>query len=60
MNTEDVRRVRKKAPCTGPEISMIQKQYLEDEIFLEPIFTGECKMLICVLLKCIFLVKLTP
>ncbi|CAA2946295.1 sister chromatid cohesion 1 4-like isoform X1 [Olea europaea subsp. europaea] len=40
MNTEDVRRVRKKAPCTGPEISMIQKQYLEDEIFLEPIFTG--------------------
>ncbi|CAI9772394.1 unnamed protein product [Fraxinus pennsylvanica] len=40
MNAEDVRRVRKKAPCTRPEISMIQKQYLEDEIFLEPIFTG--------------------
>ncbi|KAL2549354.1 Sister chromatid cohesion 1 protein 4 [Forsythia ovata] len=40
MNTEDVRRVRKKAPCTRPEISMIQKQHLEDEIFLEPIFTG--------------------
>ncbi|CAI9759277.1 unnamed protein product [Fraxinus pennsylvanica] len=40
MNAEDVRRVRKKAPCTRPEISMIQKQYLEDEIFLEPVFTG--------------------
>ncbi|CAA3032607.1 Hypothetical predicted protein [Olea europaea subsp. europaea] len=40
MNTEDVRRVRKKAPCTRPEISMIEKQYLEDEIFLEPIFSG--------------------
>ncbi|KAI3470379.1 hypothetical protein Pfo_027042 [Paulownia fortunei] len=39
-NTEDIRRVRRKAPCTRPEISMIQKQYLEDEIFLEPIFTG--------------------
>ncbi|KAK6144932.1 hypothetical protein DH2020_021752 [Rehmannia glutinosa] len=39
-NTEDIRRVRKKAPCTLLEISMIRKQYLEDEIFLEPIFTG--------------------
>ncbi|CAA3019601.1 sister chromatid cohesion 1 4-like isoform X1 [Olea europaea subsp. europaea] len=38
--TEDIRRVRKKAPCTSTEISMIQKQQLEEEIFLEPIFTG--------------------
>lgn len=43
-NTEDIRRVRKKAPCTRPEISMIQKQYLEDEIFLEPLFTGKFLM----------------
>lgn len=40
-NTEDIRRVRKKAPCTRPEILMIQKQFLEDEIFSETIFTGE-------------------
>ncbi|GAB4835339.1 hypothetical protein Ancab_000250 [Ancistrocladus abbreviatus] len=40
MNTEDIRRVRKKAPCTRPEIWMLQKQFLEDEIFTEPIFTG--------------------
>ncbi|XP_057470420.1 sister chromatid cohesion 1 protein 4-like [Actinidia eriantha] len=39
-NTEDIRRVRKKAPCTRPEIWMIQKEFLEDEIFSEPIFTG--------------------
>ncbi|XP_062005497.1 sister chromatid cohesion 1 protein 4 isoform X2 [Rosa rugosa] len=39
-NTEDIRRVRKKAPCTRPEISMIQRQNLEDEIFIEPIVTG--------------------
>ncbi|PIN14105.1 Sister chromatid cohesion complex Cohesin, subunit RAD21/SCC1 [Handroanthus impetiginosus] len=39
-NTEDIRRVRKKAPCTLPEISMLQKQHMEDEIFLETIFTG--------------------
>ncbi|KAL0382589.1 UNVERIFIED_CONTAM: Sister chromatid cohesion 1 protein 4 [Sesamum calycinum] len=38
--TEDIRRVRKKAPCTHTEIAMIQKQFLEDEIFREPIFTG--------------------
>lgn len=40
-NTEDIRRVRKKAPCTRPEISTILRQCLEDEIFSEPIFTGE-------------------
>ncbi|XP_051121212.1 sister chromatid cohesion 1 protein 4 isoform X2 [Andrographis paniculata] len=39
-NTEDIRRLRKKAPCTLPEISVIQKQHLEDEIFLGPILTG--------------------
>ncbi|KAH7542143.1 hypothetical protein FEM48_Zijuj02G0042000 [Ziziphus jujuba var. spinosa] len=39
-NTEDIRRMRKKAPCTRPEISMIQRQFLEEEIFSEPIFTG--------------------
>ncbi|XP_021903325.1 sister chromatid cohesion 1 protein 4-like isoform X2 [Carica papaya] len=39
-NTEDIRRIRKKAPCTHPEILMIQRQFLEEEIFLEPIATG--------------------
>ncbi|XP_073129865.1 sister chromatid cohesion 1 protein 4 [Henckelia pumila] len=39
-STEDIRRVRKKAPCTRPEISLIQKQCLEDEIFREAILTG--------------------
>ncbi|XP_058183162.1 sister chromatid cohesion 1 protein 4 isoform X2 [Rhododendron vialii] len=41
-STEDIRRTRKKAPCTRPEIWMIQKEFLEDEIFSEPIFTGFC------------------
>ncbi|XP_065010404.1 sister chromatid cohesion 1 protein 4-like isoform X1 [Musa acuminata AAA Group] len=40
MNTEDIRRMRKKAPCTRPEIWMIQKSSLEDEIFNEPMMTG--------------------
>ncbi|KAJ8478105.1 hypothetical protein OPV22_021832 [Ensete ventricosum] len=40
MNTEDIRRMRKKAPCTRPEIWMIQKSSLEDEIFSDPIMTG--------------------
>ncbi|XP_061368538.1 sister chromatid cohesion 1 protein 4 [Gastrolobium bilobum] len=39
-NTEDIRRTRKKAPCTRHEISMIQRQFLEDAIFHESIFTG--------------------
>ncbi|PIA29596.1 hypothetical protein AQUCO_05800021v1, partial [Aquilegia coerulea] len=39
-NTEDIRRVRKKAPCTRPEIWLIQNDLLEDEIFIAPIFTG--------------------
>ncbi|XP_004492871.1 sister chromatid cohesion 1 protein 4 isoform X2 [Cicer arietinum] len=38
-STEDIRRVRKKAPCTRHEILMIQRQFLEDKIFQEPIFT---------------------
>ncbi|KAI3793600.1 hypothetical protein L1987_36220 [Smallanthus sonchifolius] len=40
VNTEDIRRLRKKAPCTRSEISMLEKQFWEDEIFSEPIFTG--------------------
>ncbi|WOL04453.1 sister chromatid cohesion 1 protein 4 isoform X1 [Canna indica] len=40
MNTEDIRRMRKKAPCTRTEVWMIQKNSLEDEIFNEPIMTG--------------------
>ncbi|KAL3654000.1 hypothetical protein CASFOL_003681 [Castilleja foliolosa] len=39
-DTGDIRRVRKKAPCTLVEISMIQKQHMEDDIFLGTIFTG--------------------
>ncbi|XP_058094331.1 sister chromatid cohesion 1 protein 4 [Magnolia sinica] len=39
-NTEDIRRTRRKAPCTHHEIWMIQKYLLEDEIFMEPLFTG--------------------
>ncbi|KAI9077996.1 hypothetical protein K1719_040125 [Acacia pycnantha] len=39
-NTEDIRRTRKKAPCTHQEILMIRRQFLEDEIFQEPIFKG--------------------
>lgn len=40
MHTEDIRRVRRKAPCTHPEIWMIQKSSADDEIFMEPITTG--------------------
>ncbi|XP_042489817.1 uncharacterized protein LOC122069793 isoform X2 [Macadamia integrifolia] len=39
-NTEDIRRIQRKAPCTRPEIWMIEKQLHENEIFNEPIFTG--------------------
>ncbi|KAJ4968735.1 hypothetical protein NE237_015436 [Protea cynaroides] len=45
-NTEDIRRTQRKAPCTRPEIWMIQKQLLEDEIFNIPIFTGVSMQLI--------------
>ncbi|XP_055829500.1 sister chromatid cohesion 1 protein 4 isoform X2 [Solanum dulcamara] len=40
IHAEDIRRVRKKAPCTHAEISAIQKQLLEDEIFREAVLTG--------------------
>nr|XP_010908705.1 sister chromatid cohesion 1 protein 4 isoform X1 [Elaeis guineensis] len=40
INAEDIRRMRKKAPCTRPEIWMIEKSLLEDEIFNESIITG--------------------
>ncbi|CAA0814507.1 Sister chromatid cohesion 1 protein 4 [Striga hermonthica] len=39
-NTEDIRRARKKAPCTLSEISVIQKQHMEDEFFVETVFSG--------------------
>ncbi|XP_039021721.1 LOW QUALITY PROTEIN: sister chromatid cohesion 1 protein 4-like [Hibiscus syriacus] len=45
--TEDIRRIRKKAPCTRPEISLIQRKFLEDEIFNEPICTGISGELTC-------------
>ncbi|XP_006645171.1 sister chromatid cohesion 1 protein 4 [Oryza brachyantha] len=45
ISTEDIRRIRKKAPCTRSEIWMIEKGSLEDEIFLEPIFSCMCKEL---------------
>ncbi|KAG9446940.1 hypothetical protein H6P81_013068 [Aristolochia fimbriata] len=40
INTEDIRRVRRKAPCTRPEIQMIEKSLLEDEMFMEPLFNS--------------------
>ncbi|XP_010312619.1 sister chromatid cohesion 1 protein 4 isoform X1 [Solanum lycopersicum] len=40
IHAEDIRRVRKKAPCTHAEISAIQKQLLEDEIFRAAVLTG--------------------
>ncbi|XP_062105135.1 sister chromatid cohesion 1 protein 4 [Humulus lupulus] len=45
-NTEGIRRLRKKAPCTSQEISMIQRQFLEAEIFNQPSFTGMSTALI--------------
>ncbi|KAF8391764.1 hypothetical protein HHK36_021998 [Tetracentron sinense] len=46
-STEDIRRIRKKVPCTRTEIWMMQKHLLEDEIFSESIFTGTSTELIC-------------
>ncbi|ONK56901.1 uncharacterized protein A4U43_C10F14450 [Asparagus officinalis] len=40
INTEDIRRMRKKVPCTRPEIWRIQKSLLKDDLFSETIFTG--------------------
>jgi len=39
ISTEDIRRIRRKAPCTRSEIWMIEKGSLEDDIFREPIFS---------------------
>ncbi|XP_068646879.1 sister chromatid cohesion 1 protein 4-like [Aristolochia californica] len=39
-NTEDIRRIRRKAPCTRPEIQMIEKSLLEDEMFTEPVLNS--------------------
>uniref|UniRef100_A0A7N0RBK3 Uncharacterized protein n=1 Tax=Kalanchoe fedtschenkoi TaxID=63787 RepID=A0A7N0RBK3_KALFE len=47
MTTEDIRRVRKKAPCTRQEIWMIQKQFLEEDIVYDPISTGMSMELVC-------------
>ncbi|XVF30224.1 hypothetical protein REPUB_Repub16aG0039100 [Reevesia pubescens] len=47
VNAEDIRRIRKKAPCTRHEISLIQRRFLEDEIFSEAIFTGMSSDLAC-------------
>ncbi|KQK11021.1 sister chromatid cohesion 1 protein 4 [Brachypodium distachyon] len=43
ISTEDIRRIRRKAPCTRSEIWMIEKGSLEDDIFHEPIFSCMCK-----------------
>ncbi|CAM0884113.1 unnamed protein product [Alopecurus aequalis] len=39
ISTEDIRRIRRKAPCTRSEIWMIEKGSLEDDIFREPLFS---------------------
>ncbi|KAL6558190.1 hypothetical protein OROMI_018540 [Orobanche minor] len=39
--TEDIRHVRKKAPCTLSEISMIRRQHIGDKTFLESEFSGK-------------------
>lgn len=41
-NTEDIRRVRKKAPCTLREIWTIQKESQAQQIFFEPSIPGLC------------------
>ncbi|KAG8078749.1 hypothetical protein GUJ93_ZPchr0007g4262 [Zizania palustris] len=45
ISTEDIRRIRKKAPCTRSEIWMIEKGSLEDDVFHEPILSCICKEL---------------
>ncbi|XP_039121095.1 sister chromatid cohesion 1 protein 4-like isoform X2 [Dioscorea cayenensis subsp. rotundata] len=40
INSEDIRRIRKKAPCTRSEIWMVLSSSEELEFFEEPIFTG--------------------
>ncbi|CAI0448477.1 unnamed protein product [Linum tenue] len=39
-NTEDIRRLRKKAPCTEMEIVTMQRQFLEDEVLTAPTLSG--------------------
>uniref|UniRef100_A0A2P2MQ58 Uncharacterized protein MANES_S013200 n=1 Tax=Rhizophora mucronata TaxID=61149 RepID=A0A2P2MQ58_RHIMU len=46
-NTEDIRRLRKKAPCTHAEILMIQRQFVEQDIFSETVLTGMPAELAC-------------
>ncbi|XP_050204858.1 sister chromatid cohesion 1 protein 4 [Mercurialis annua] len=46
-STEDIRRLRKKAPCTRSEILTIQRQFLEEEIFSKPVLTGISADLTC-------------
>eukprot|EP01018_Ginkgo_biloba_P014753 Gb_15721 [translate_table: standard] len=41
-NTEDIRRVRKKAPCTQREIWVMQKESQAQQIFYEPSIPGLC------------------
>ncbi|KAL0905202.1 hypothetical protein M5K25_027390 [Dendrobium thyrsiflorum] len=40
VNTEDIRRIRKKAPCTSPDIWRIHIYEAEDEIFKNCVLTG--------------------
>lgn len=40
IHAGDIRRIRKKAPCTHAEIAAIRKKLLEDEIFREAVLTG--------------------
>ncbi|KAG0478349.1 hypothetical protein HPP92_013068 [Vanilla planifolia] len=40
INTEDIRRIRKKAPCTRPDIWWIYMGALEDEMFDRSMLTG--------------------
>ncbi|KAI4302075.1 hypothetical protein L6164_035292 [Bauhinia variegata] len=58
-NTEDIRRMRKKAPCTRREIFIIQRQFLEDGIFHEPIFAGVSSDLILLRSKTVDLTGIT-
>ncbi|KAJ3678169.1 hypothetical protein LUZ60_001972 [Juncus effusus] len=46
ISTEDIRRLRKKAPCTRAEIWIIEKGPLEDEIYNESLFIGSTEELV--------------
>ncbi|CAM6028317.1 unnamed protein product [Sphagnum balticum] len=41
-NTDNIRRVRKKAPCTRRELWEVQKQSLAQQMFCEPSLPGMC------------------